>query len=175
MSSSFAVFGFILLFFFFNFGTPVFASDMPDAEKGKVLKVIDGDTVIVRIGKVIERIRLIGVDAPELIDPRLSVAQCYSKNAREHLKRLIGSNEVLLVRDGRTKNRDTYGRLLRYVYLVGDGSQVVNALLIQNGFARAYTRFPFERAHEFQQYQKTAQTLKSGLWNKATCNGKKSR
>lgn len=122
-----------------------------------VTRVIDGDTIEIAGG---EHVRYIGIDTPESVDPRRTV-QCFSKEASVRNTELVLSKEVRLVKD--VRDRDRYGRLLRYVYM---GDIFINEELIVEGFAHAAT-FPPDVAHaqEFAADERTAREAKRGLWD----------
>ncbi len=148
----------------FAISAPVFA-----LESSTVIYVYDGDTIAVKTGKKIEKVRLLGIDTPERKDKR-GVAQCYNKEAKKFLKNQILNKSIRLEKDALAKNRDVYGRLLRYVYL---GATLVNADLLKQGYAYTYTRSPIQRLSEFISYEKTAQKHKRGLWSPKTCDGRR--
>jgi endonuclease YncB( thermonuclease family) len=129
-----------------------------------VTKVIDGDTVELEGGK---RLRLIGIDTPESVDPRKPV-QCFAKEASARTRSILAAKKVKLVKD--VSDTDRYGRLLRYVYLE-DGT-FVNDLLVREGYARAYT-YPPDVAFsaQFKAAEQEARTNGRGLWAADTCNG----
>lgn len=122
----------------------------------------DGDTVVVDMNGVDEKVRFIGVDTPETHDPRKPV-QCFGKKASEFTKNLIGDNPVRLEADPTNTNRDRYNRLLRYVYLP-DGT-LVNLEIIKQGYGFAYLSFPVQKAEEFRAAQKEARANMRGLWS----------
>ena len=105
----------------------------------KVTRVIDGDTFITNKG---DRVRLIGVDAPEL--PTLEGIE-----SKMYLDRLIDDKVVILKRDGISKNKDKYGRLLRYVYL---DKKDVNLQMIKSRYAKPYLYFNFEKLNQYKYY-----------------------
>lgn len=125
-------------------------------------RVIDGDTIEVRIGGRTERVRLLGIDTPETKDPRRPV-QCYGKEASAHTGQLLphGTN-VRLVRD--VEGRDKYGRLLAYVYRL-HGGLFVNLDLAKGGYAALYT-YPPNVAHaaELRAAVDQARAQGRGLW-----------
>jgi endonuclease YncB( thermonuclease family) len=121
----------------------------------------DGDTIVVDMNGVSEKVRFIGVDTPETKDPRKAV-QCFGKAASDFTKHLIGTQQVRLEADPLNTNRDRYNRLLRYVYL--PDNTLVNAELIKQGYGFAYTGFPFSKMDEFKQYQTDARQQNKGLW-----------
>lgn len=130
-----------------------------------VVEFVDGDTLAVDMNGKKEKVRLIGVDTPETHDPRKSV-QCFGQAASNFTKQFIGSNKVRLESDPQNTNRDRYNRLLRYVYLP-DG-RMVNAELLKQGYAFAYTFFPFSKMDEFRDYEQSARTNNLGLWGQCS-------
>lgn len=122
----------------------------------KCTRVVDGDTIIIGNG---ERVRLIGVDTPETKRPNKPV-EYYGKEASAFTKKMVEGKDVRLTYD--QQQRDEYGRLLAYVYLM-DGT-FLNAELIKQGYGNAYTRHPFKYIDEFRQYEKEARKAKRGLW-----------
>jgi len=131
------------------------------AESGKVTRVVDGDTMKVRIGGRTETVRLIGVDTPETVDPRKPV-QYFGEEASEFMTKLALGERVWLEPDPQCSDRDKYRRLLRYVYL-SDGT-LLNAEIIAQGFGFAYTRYPFDRMKEFKKLERRARREGRGLW-----------
>ena len=125
---------------------------------------VDGDTIAVDMDGQVETVRFIGIDTPETHKPNTPV-QCYGPEAAAYTKSLIGSSSVRLQADNLDTNRDRYGRLLRYVYLP-DGTLVENKLVSQ-GYAFAYTQFPFEKKQQFTDDQAQAKAAAKGLWG--TC------
>lgn len=136
----------------------------------RVMKVIDGDTIEVSIGGENKKVRLIGIDTPETVDPRRSVG-CFGKEASNETHRLLDNQSVVLVKD--VSEADKYDRLLRYVYLVksDDNWLFVNDYLVRSGFAKSYT-YPPDVAHqaEFVEAEAAAREAKLGLWG-SKCNG----
>lgn len=131
------------------------------AELGKVVRVVDGDTIKVRIGRRVETVRLIGVDTPETVDPRRPV-EYFGREASAFVRRIALHERVRLQDDPQCSNRDKYRRLLRYVYLE-DGT-LLNAEIIAQGYGFAYTKYPFSRMREFRRLEKTAKRGGVGLW-----------
>ena len=134
-----------------------------------VIKVVDGDTVDVAILGQEERIRLLGINTPETVDPRRPV-QCFGKEASAFTKELLSGKTVRLEPDPSQDDRDRYGRLLRHVFLE-DGTHV-NLKLVAEGYAHEYT---YERAGRYQEIlkdaERAARVAGKGLWNPATCAG----
>lgn len=105
----------------------------------KIHKFVDGDTFWVKMenGKT-EKIRLIGVDTPEVRWEGLTEEQPGGKEASEYVKNLLKGKKVLLEYD--VQKRDPYGRTLAYVYL--EDSTFLNAHLLEMGLARMATYPP---------------------------------
>jgi micrococcal nuclease len=140
-------------------------SHEPGATKpsaGRVLRVVDGDTIQVQVGGRPEKVRYIGVDTPESVKPGTPV-QCYAKRASAYNEHLIAGKRVRLVYDA--ERRDRYGRLLAYVYRRRDGL-FVNAALVRGGYARVLT-IPPDDAHagEFRRLAAGAQRAGRGMWS----------
>lgn len=134
----------------------------------EVAKVTDGDTIHVIVDGVDERVRLIGIDTPETVDPRREV-QCFGKEATEAMKEYVGGKLVQLEYDESQGTRDTYGRLLAYVYL--EDGQMVNRKMIAEGYAYEYTYMkPYKYRQEFRELQTLARTSGRGLWNPNACS-----
>ncbi len=131
---------------------------------GTVVRVVDGDTIIVRgPGGRTEDVRLIGIDTPETVDPRRPVG-CYGPEASAFAKHLLTGRTVLLRYDRETNDR--YGRFLAYVWIAGAHAQFVNAELVRRGYARSYP-FPPNTAHEalFAALERQAAIGGRGLWS----------
>lgn len=138
-------------------------------ETFSVKRVVDGDTLDVIIEGKTERLRLIGIDTPETVDPRKPV-ECFGKEASKKAKQLLSNKTVKLESDPTQGERDKYGRLLRYVVLP-DG-QSFNKLMISEGYAYEYTySTPYKYQAEYKQAQKEASSAKRGLWS--SCPAKK--
>lgn len=152
----------------------------PGSEIATVTRVVDGDTIEVRvtgrdegpgagdaeIGSV-QRVRLIGIDTPESVDPRRPV-ECFGKEASAATRALLAEASVHLVKD--VEEADAYDRLLRYVYL---GQEMANARLVVNGYASAYTYPPNVRHSEmFVQLEGEAREKERGLWSRDSCGSR---
>jgi len=122
-------------------------------EKVTVERVIDGDTFQTSSG---DKVRLIGINAPEIQD-------LYGQDAKDHLAGLIGSLEVELLADRISSDQDIYHRRLRYVIL--DGTDI-NKKMIEDGFASAYLKFHFEKSKEYLEAEKSARATSAGAWGK---------
>jgi endonuclease YncB( thermonuclease family) len=147
--------------------TSVDAQDSPTYYT--VDRVIDGDTIDVVISDIVERVRFIGLDTPETVDPRKPV-QCFGLEASNYAKNLLNGKKVSLEGDTSQANKDKYGRLLRYVYL-SDGTNVAEKI-ISEGYGHEYTYdLPYKYQNQFNEAERIAQVSGRGLWALSTCNG----
>lgn len=136
-------------------------------QEAMVIGVIDGDTINVLVNGISEKIRLIGIDTPETVDPRQPI-QCYGKEAANKIRELVGNNVVILESDATQSDRDKYERLLRYVFL-DDGTDV-GKTLIEGGYAHEYTYdIPYAYQQSYRQAERIAETNKRGLWSSTAC------
>ncbi len=132
-------------------------------DSGRVVRVVDGDTIHVQIGGVREKVRYIGIDTPETHRPGTGV-QCFARAASAANERLVADRRVRLVAD--VEARDRYGRRLAYVYRVDDG-RFVNAELVRRGFAKPLTVPPNVRhAARFRRLGREARAAGRGLWRR---------
>jgi micrococcal nuclease len=133
----------------------------------KVVKVVDGDTIDVDFDGKTERIRMIGVNTPETVDPRKPV-ECMGVEASNKAKELLNNQEVKLEADETQTDRDKYDRLLRYVWRK-DGI-FYNLEIIKQGYAYEYTfDLPYRYQKDFKAAQEEAKKQKLGLWAENTC------
>lgn len=136
--------------------------------------MVDGDTIdaLLDNAKSSVRLRLLGVDTPETVDPRTTV-QCFGKEASAFTHQMLDGQRVRLEADPQADEVDKYGRLLRNV-IMDDGTDF-NAELVKQGYAYAYLTFPLNKNRKVQlrNLQTEAQQNQRGLWNPQTCNGSK--
>lgn len=117
------------------------------ADQIKIIKIYDGDTITALTSQKEKiKIRLYGIDAPELKQP-------FGKASKRHLIDLI-SNKSLNINE---KGKDKYGRTLAILY---NGDQDINAQMVIDGYAWAYDKF----SKDYVAFQQNAQALKKGLW-----------
>lgn len=132
-----------------------------------VVRPVDGDTVLVRIGGSEESVRLIGIDTPESVSRQRPV-ECFGPEAKRRTAELLPAGTVVrLERD--VEARDAYDRLLAYVLRVDDGV-LVNLLLVTEGYAES-APFPPNTAHqaELDRAMADAKAQQRGLW--PACGG----
>jgi endonuclease YncB( thermonuclease family) len=126
--------------------------------RASVTRVVDGDTLVVRYRGRNDRVRLIGIDTPE-------VGQCFAKEATSAAQTLAGRRAVRLVGDRTQARRDRYGRLLAYV-LLPDGRDVGREL-IRLGAAAVYVYDrPFTRLQSYRDAESAARGRAVGLWGR---------
>lgn len=110
-------------------------------EVARVVRVIDGDTVVVDRGQGDERLRYIGMDTPETVKPGTAV-EWMGRESADANRALVEGATVVLEKD--VSETDRYGRLLRHVWLDDDsaGWRLVDLKLIRAGYARVSTYPP---------------------------------
>lgn len=132
-------------------------------ERGTVVYVIDGDTIVLDNQK---KVRLIGIDTPELYgsdDP-----ECFAVEAKTRAEQLLLYKKVRLVSD--VSDVDQYDRLLRYVYIDDPISSVheetsVNEILVHEGIAKATSYPPDTSLQEtLSSFEQDAKAKEFGLW-----------
>ena len=116
------------------------------AFNGKVVSIHDGDTITILQGKQQIKVRLFGIDAPELKQP-------YGKKSKQFLASLIAGQVV----EVEPRGKDRYKRTLGIIYFKG---QDINAQMVLNGYAWAYVKY----SRIYVDQEKTARENKLGLW-----------
>ena len=135
-----------------------------------VTRVIDGDTLLLESG---ERVRLIGIDTPEMHDSQKlykdsqrskqdkATIKAMGRRAYEFTRNLAENKRVRLEFD--VEKKDRYGRMLAYAYL-SDGT-FVNAKIIEEGYASLMTYPPnVKYVDMFQKLYREARESQRGLW-----------
>jgi micrococcal nuclease len=131
--------------------------------EGAVVRVVDGDTIHVRLAERVEKVRYIGVNSPEVHHPTKG-EEPGGREAAAVNHALVAGRRVRLELDVQT--RDRYGRLLAYVWL---GDTMVNAELVRRGYAQVMTVPPNVRHQAlFIQLQREARAAGRGLWAETT-------
>ncbi len=130
--------------------------------RGNVVKVVDGDTLKVRVrGGGTRSVRIIGIDTPEVHGGR----ECGGREASDRMGELapVGST-VTLISDPSQADRDRYGRLLRYVERRG---RDVGRAQVNLGQAKVYVydHEPFRRTASYRRVQRDARRDARGSWN----------
>ncbi len=128
------------------------------SENVEVVRVVDGDTIVVLLDGKEQTVRYIGIDTPE---PYLYESpECFSREATLRNKELVQSKLIRLGSD--IENVDRYGRLLRYIYV---DDIFVNEVLVEEGYATHLKIKPNTvHADAFLQLENTAKKTQRGLW-----------
>lgn len=136
----------------------------------KVVSVVDGDTVDVIFlsskpygFNEAERIRLCGVDTPEMHYYSDEEPDFYAKEATNFTRNELVGQEIEVRFDSVSARRDKYGRGVAYIFLEGFN---FNRKLISEGYARFYDHFSFEEMMmtDFALAEKEARDNQKGLW-----------
>lgn len=130
----------------------------------KVIRVVDGDTIIVDFNGKQERVRMIGIDTPESVHPDMSKNVAEGEIASKYTKGKLEGKEVGMEFD--LQERDHYGRLLSYIWFSGE---MFNKTLLKEGYAQVSTYPPnVKYTDEFIQLQREARENNRGLWASLT-------
>lgn len=142
-------------------------------EQAKVVRVVDGDTIVVDRGRGEEKIRFVLVNTPETKHPKKGV-EFYGKEASDFTKNTLSNKTVYLQKD--VSETDKYGRLLRYIWIERPTSnepsneevrtKCFNAILLAGGYANVST-FPPDLKYVdlFRQIEREAREKNLGLWS----------
>lgn len=126
------------------------------------VSVIDGDTLRVVLDGRRERVRILGVDAPEVGHDGLP-GECWGEEATTALRALVDSGEVTLVVRAQVDDRDRYDRLLRQVLV---DSVDAAAVLLANGDAVTYRALTDSALRNtYLELEGHARDAESGLWS----------
>ena len=134
-------------------------------EKAKITKVIDGDTYWVKTTSGDKfKVRLIGVDTPESVNPNSSKNTTWGKKISKWAKKHLKGKKVFLEYD--MQRSDIYNRVLAYIYLNANKcTDMLNKKLVKKGYARAVYYYPNKMYKKvFEKLQKWAKKHKKGFW-----------
>ncbi len=138
------------------------AGAQPAPLEGTVVRIVDGDTIHVRLSDRVEKVRYIGVNTPEVHHPRKG-EEPGGREAAQVNRDLVEGKRVRLELD--VQSRDRYGRLLAYVWV---GDTMINAELVRLGYAQVMTVPPNVRYQSlFLNLQRDAREAARGLWKGA--------
>lgn len=133
-------------------------------QQAELLRVVDGDTLKVKIGSQTATVRFVGINAPESVAP-FQPDECYGSESAQLLKNMLPVGTTLsLEPDATQADTDRYGRLLRFVF--DQNGQDVGAELLSLGAAREYlySKKPHTYRDEYVQLEEQARAANVGLW-----------
>lgn len=138
-----------------------------DRKSFVVTHVSDGDTLTVRppAGGAETKVRLLGVDTPELRSQSRAGSDYWARRAMRYTESRVERKTVTL-RLEPTRTRDKYRRVLAYVYLGDDVN--FNLDLVRDGAGYADRRFPHSLRRQFEQAENDARRKGRGLWKGVT-------
>jgi len=138
---------------------PIFAALRPDTLSVRVVRVHDGDTVSVMMGRKTEKVRLLGIDAPEMGQ------RPWGAKAKRYLEGLLSRSGWMVSMEFDIEKRDKYGRLLAYLWT--KDNTLLNLEMIQDGYAVLFT-FPPNVKHVnlLREGQRLAREKGLGIWGK---------
>ncbi len=129
-------------------------STVPNTEPAKLVRVIDGDTIVVIVNNAEESVRLIGIDATE-------AGECGAAEATIALAQLLKGQPLTLHSNPEGGNRDKYNRLLRYVHTPDDD---VGMKLLKEGYVHNFPWYPHPRQEEYTLVNDAAKKQGGRVW-----------
>ncbi len=130
----------------------------------RVIEINDGDTITASVSSAFkiplktEKIRLIGIDAPELAQ------KPWGLKAKNHLKKLIEESNYYVKIECDVQQRDKYGRILAYLW--DTKGAMINYMMVKDGYAMVYTVPPnVKYVVKLLEAQKIARQEQKGIWS----------
>ena len=153
---------------FYGFKHFLFGEKESKPEQAALIRCVDSDTLIVNIDGNDTTVRLIGIDAPESVNPDKEKKNKYGDMASAYTKMLLKDTTTLFLEYDKQKT-DQYGRTLAYVWLSDDRenaeNKMLNAILVKNGYATDALYMPNDKyADMFYMLKNDAKDSSSGLW-----------
>lgn len=147
--------------------------DSGEKQKVDLVSVVDGDTLIVNLDGSDVKVRLIGIDTPESVNPDDTKNNEYGVMASDHTKELL-KNYSSLYLEFDEEIEDQYGRVLAYVWLTDNKEKVttdiiktsmLNGIILRDGYAMNKVYEPNDKyASSFDMIRSSAEETKTGLW-----------
>ena len=141
------------------------STEPADAGTSSLVRVTDGDTLVVRRDGKKDRVRLVGIDTPE-VRTSYTDEECFGPQASARMRQLVAPGDAVRLETDPTQNeRDRTGRLLAYVYRAGE-TRSLNERMVAEGFARTYVfrGHPFVRTALFTDLERHARQAHRGMW-----------
>ena len=124
----------------------------------RVSRVHDGDTISVVLNSRKEKVRLIGIDAPEIKQ------RPWGTRAKKHLEKLLMASNRKVVLEFDVERRDKYGRLLCYIFT--PDRKMLNIQMVKDGYAVLLTIPPnIKYVNELRMAENEARQHRRGIWN----------
>lgn len=141
----------------------------PNTVKATMVRVVDGDTIVVKDNGGEKKVRFLLVDTPETCKPKTPV-QPFGQKAKEFTKSCLPKGSQIYIEYGKSKS-DKYGRCLGFIYYKDKESgkwTMLNEALVSKGLARVgYIYKDKEHLKELQRAQDYAKEEKLNIWSKA--------
>jgi micrococcal nuclease len=149
----------VVALFYLAYDKYSFSKQNADGPFVSVVSVADGDTVTVLIDRKEEKVRLIGIDAPELGQ------KPWGRKSKQYLEDLLQASGWKVGLEYDVERRDKYGRTLAYLKTT-DG-RIINLLMVKGGYAMLFTVPPNVRyVNELTAAQTEARSNELGIWNR---------
>lgn len=131
------------------------------ADQSKVIRVVDGDTIVVDYKGKYEKVRLLCVNTPESVHPDKKQNTFMGKVASDYTKERLKGKYLNLEFEGPFRGR--YGRLLAYVFLDGKN---FNLELVETGLSPYYTKYGLSQKYDkgFRDAERYARDHKLNIW-----------
>lgn len=140
------------------------------AEPVNLVRVIDGDTIVVKSAQGEETVRLMSVDTPESVHPDIEEKQPFSEDATKFTTQILGSADIEILLERGKPEKDKYDRTLGYIWIKGNNGfddSLFNSLLVFEGFARlnVYDNQENKYLGELARAEDMAKSNKFGIWS----------
>lgn len=136
----------------------------------KVIRGVDGDTILVDYKGKQTYVRFIGIDTPEDVKPGVSGNECGSLAAAKNMASLVEGKRVTLKTDPTQGSTDRYGRLLAYVVLPNGETAQAAQLKAGLAYVYVYDNKRFQMQDRFESLQAKAKSQRRGTWG-SPCDG----
>jgi len=135
---------------------------LASTERHKVFctRVVDGDTIIIRSENKKVRVRLLGIDTPEVNWKNKALSQKGALEATQFLKKKIEGKVIFI--ESEEPFVGYYGRVLGYIF--SKNGTFINASIVEQGYGRVFRRYPCKRTNELLVYEKKAKSKGLGIW-----------